>query len=189
MARYYRRRYRTIVRAPKKKWASNFRDVDMEVPNQDESAHDVYVYKDLAENSTEANSPTPVIVKVGNFKIQADFSVAVNTPTTYVVGHAPTGILYVMYWPQGISASGTIQARTLIQNHPEWIMGWRAIDFDTISVNAGESVGVSKLSLTSRLKRNLNSGDKIVCIAMIQNLPAATTFSARGMCQFWTCAN
>ena len=29
MARYYRRRYRTIVRAPKKKWASNIAALTM----------------------------------------------------------------------------------------------------------------------------------------------------------------
>lgn len=162
MARYRRYR-RIIVRAPKKKWASNFRDVNMEVNNTTSAATDVVVYKDLAENKTETTSPTPVIIKAGNFKVQADFYVTVLDPSTTIAGHAPTGILYVMYWPEGIGVTTPASAQTLIQNHPEWIIGWRTIDFDSLNVSGGQSLGVTRVSLTSRLKRNLNSGDKIVC--------------------------
>lgn len=187
MARYRRYR-RTIIRAPKKKWASNFKDVNMETANTSGVAADVFVYKDLAENKSEATSPTPVIIKTGNFKVQGDYYVT-NNSTEYTQGHSPTGMLYIVYMPEGIMPNSPASAQNILQNHPEWIMGWRTIDFDTISIAGGESVAVTKVSLTSRLKRNLNSGDKVICLVLIQNLPATTTFSARGMCQFWTCAN
>ena len=187
MARY-RRRYRTIIKAPRKKWASNFKDVNMETTNPSGVEADVVVFKEMAENKSETTSPTPVIIKTGNFKVQGDYYVK-NNSTEYIQGHSPTGMLYIMYLPEGIAISSPPNTQTLIQNHPEWIMGWKTIDFDTISIGGGDSAAVTKISLTSRLKRNLNSGDKVICVVLIQNLPPNTTFCARGMCQFWTCAN
>ena len=67
MARYYRRRYtRTIVRAPKKKWCSNILDINLRtdgagVTNPVATLSSSFV--NLAENKTEANSPTPFLFK------------------------------------------------------------------------------------------------------------------------------
>ena len=188
MARYYRRRYtRTVVRAPKKKWASNFRDVNMEVQNQTQLAADVYVTRDLAENKSETTSPTPVIIKTGNFKLQGDYYI-LNSGAP-VDQYTVTGMLYIIYLPEGVSPVNPAGAQQLVTNHPEWILGWRVIDFSVTTLEQYQAQDVTKVSLTSRLKRNLNSGDKIVCLVLIQNMPSGCKFVSKGMCQFWTCAN
>lgn len=187
MARYYRRRTRTIVRAPRKKWASNFMDVNMEVTNSGSLAADVQVNKVLAVNKSESTSPTPVIIKTGNFKLQGDYYIA-NTGAA-VDQYTVTGMLYVIYLPEGIEFTTPASAQQIVTNHPEWILGWRVIDFSVTTLEQYQAQDVTKVSLTSRLKRNLNSGDKIYCLVMIQNMPSGCKFISKGMCQFWTCAN
>lgn len=164
--RFYRRSVRTY---PKKKWASNIVQDTVSTSN----------FKTVVQNSSQTSTPTPVIVKCGNFKIQGD--VLITTEESTPPRPIPL-IFYVLYVPEGVSPSDT-----LVGNHPEWIMGWTAIDGSAISSSAaGFSTG-NKFSLTTRLKRNLNSGDRIVVI--LQSRDSSATAQAAYTCQYWTCAN
>lgn len=163
--RYYRRSYRPAL---KKKWASNIIQDTVTTSN----------YKTLVQNSSQTSQPTPVIVKCGNFKVQGDVYVQVtgSTPSRPI----PL-IFYILFVPEGVTPSDS-----LVGNHPEWIMGWTAIDSGIIFSASAENSG-NKFSITTRLKRNLNSGDRIV--ALLQSRDASATAQAAYTCQYWTCAN
>lgn len=178
MARYYRRRYRTIVRAPKKKWASN---IQQEIIQTTGTATKQYGVKTLVQNSSELSSPTPVILKTGNIKIQGDYRVLASTTQ----GHTDVS-LYVMFVPQGFGITEAAAAEAIVSNHPEWIMAWKYLGVNQVSSTKVENC--DSFSFSSRLKRNLNSGDTIqlICIARGYDM---TGVSVNYAAQYWTCAN
>ena len=178
MARYYRRRYRTIVRAPKKKWASNIAALTMSTTG---SATNQYATQTLVNNATELASPTPVIVKTGNIRVQGDYRF-----TTTSAGGVAGVSLYVVFGPQGVSISSDLEAFNIINNHPEWIMAWKYLGANKSSGTSAENSDA--FTFSSRLKRNLNSGDSIqlICRAQGSNMSSVTI---SGMAQYWTCAN
>ena len=164
--RYYRRYVRV---APKKKWASNILVGSVTTSN----------YATIVENSTQTSTPTPVIVKCGNFKVQGDvmFSTGGSTPTRPVCMN-----LFLIFCPEGVSPSDG-----LIGAHPEWIIGWKTVDVGVIRSTSESGNPTSSFSMSSRLKRNLNSGDRIV--AILQSSDGSMTGQCVFTCQYWTCAN
>lgn len=182
--RYYRRSVRVVP--AKKKWASNIVTQRL-VHNTDNPA---YNYITLVSNSTESSTPTPIIIKTGNFKVQVDAVASIETTQRRLAG----AIAMIIYLPQGYAlstASPNSAFRDLMVQHPEWIMAWKQLDFSSASGAAtSESVSVS---FSSRLKRNLNSGDKIVFGVAYQGdgyLPGTVnTFMYQVAAQYWTCSN
>lgn len=178
--RWYRRSVRVV--AAKKKWASHLSHDTMsfDVDALTGIGHGSY---ELAFNKTNGDAPTPTIVKTGNFKVQGDCYVNSNAGTTAIQpGFAVT--VYVMYVPEGIISLTNYES--LIENHPEWILAWKVLD---VGVGSNVSNGNS-FSMSSRLKRNLNSGDEVMLIALATGptnyTPKVTiTFTA----QYYTCAN
>lgn len=177
MARYYRRRYRTIVRAPKKKWASNIQNIAMTTVG---STLLQFGTQDLVINTTETSTPTPVIIKTGNIKVQGDYYFRLNSSSSVQLA------LYVVFVPQGVPVTSATLANDLITNHPEWIMAWKYVGNDYGTTTA--EVNSDRFSFSSRLKRNLNSGDTIKLIAIATG-GDLNDVKVRGMVQYWTCAN
>lgn len=190
MGRYYRRRYtRTIVRAPKKKWCSNILDINLVTAGAGVTSPVATIsssYVPLAQNKTEANSPTPVVIKTGNFRLQADMQFIVSTSGG--ISTTPVATLYIVYAPQGWLLDTSQSASALIANHPEWIMAWKVLETNYVLTESRGSDSV-RFTLTSRLKRNLNSGDTVAAVILYDNLATGVTGQIRGKCQFWTCAN
>lgn len=125
---------------PKKRWASNITAVNTTVTvpaGQSGGYTNVTICTNAAQNAT----PTPVLVKFGRVKVSGDVRFKDNSFSLY-----SSCILYCMFVPQG-----AILNSDLIENHPEYLLGWT-----TISMDSG-----STFTLTSSLKRNLNSGDSI----------------------------
>lgn len=182
MARYRRYR-RTIIRAPKKKWGSNLINVDMTISNTESVPGNGFYVVTLAGNKTEANAPTPVVIKTGNFKLQGDLYMT-NSSLSAVT---PSIKCYIVFVPQGMVPTSYEAANALIQNHPEWIISWRVLESSRAVANA--AMDSSKFSMSSRLKRNLNSGDSVYCILTVEGIPASSNLILHAMCQFWTCAN
>lgn len=184
MARYYRRRYRTIVRAPKKKWGSNYVNISQVINYGTDGSFSAY--QALCRNSTETTAPTPVIVKTGNFKVQFDLILNVGG------SGAIEARAYIFFVPQGFYDDGfpdQISIVRLVSQHPEWIMAWRQLDFG--NANVAGSVDTSVVRMSSRLKRNLNSGDQIyfAVVGSGNFTNIETKGSIAGAAQFWTCAN
>lgn len=181
--RYYRRR--TVVVKPKKKWATNMVEIG---PTYKTENNRLIFYQKLCENSAQTGNPTPVILKTGNFKLQVDgtFSPTTGAPVSFVT--------YVVYVPEGVlpapNAANFMPAIIdLISKHPEWVLAWRYSSNDFINTSGPGNVDSVKVS--SRLKRNLNSGDSIYFFGIATTSGANTFNSAdcRGVCQYWTCAN
>lgn len=177
MARYRRYR-RTIVRAPKRKWGSNIASFNSVTTGNPASQ---FASFKLVGNSAQSSNPTPVILKVGNFKIQGDVFVTPGAASSKTAVS-----IYIIYIPEGITLSSADNARGLVIAHPEWVMAWKFINSNVSTGTANEN-GES-FTFSSRLKRNLNSGDSIhlLCLAESDNLNSAVF---TGMAQFWTCAN
>lgn len=179
MPRRYRR-YTRIVTKPKRKWASNINDFSMNLTFGSSTTPAAAASVNLVVNAAQSATPTPVVLKTGNFKIQGDayFSATSNQllQTT----------MYVVYVPQAVPITSLAECKTLIDSHPEWIMAWKVVDLN------GASNQVNAFSVSSRLKRNLNSGDRIVLICIGDSAGGGTgnaSLIVHGKVQHWVCAN
>lgn len=168
MPRYYkyRRYYKRVY--PKKRWASNITTKNTLV-TLGNSVTAADAHETICSNSVQGSTPTPTILKFGRLKVKGDIRTDLNANANYV-----SGIMYVVYVPQGMPVDNL-----LIQQHPEYILGWTQISLDS-----GNS-----FSFSSTLKRNLNSGDSISIVFLVNsvNSVAATrNFNFYYTCQFWT---
>lgn len=170
--RYYRRR--TVTVRPKKKWATNF--LQGTLTNSSASTSTAV----LVQNSSQTTAPTPVIVKAGNFKFQGDLSINYSSAQTTT----PRIAIFIFFLPQGLDLSADT-ANGIVQSHPEWILAWKQLDSSVASANTNASM--SAFSFSSRLKRNLNSGDRI-CVGFTQNT-TGSIITIQYSAQYWTCAN
>lgn len=132
------------------------------------AAGDFASYQLIAKNSTDTTVPVPNIIKVKNFRVSIDTTAPGTFPNIRYFN------VYLMYIPEGI----TINTDTP-KNHPEWILGWRGIN-DT---NTSDQ---HTLVITSRLARNLNSGDGIYLVfggyaeqAITANFACTTSYVSR----------
>lgn len=199
MARYYRKRYTRVVK-PKRKWATNMRKIFFDSGTI--SVPHVGIAVLLCANSAEvvtgeAQVPTPTVIKTGNYKVQCDAHI--GTSSSAVI----RTMMYIVYIPEGVfvpSTASTVSSRVqtdfvslnlIIQRHPEWILAWRQFGADVIAASAN----LDKVSFSSRLKRNLNSGDKIYAVFLANDDTEGTGTNVisravvNGTCQFWTCNN
>lgn len=174
--RYYygRRSYRGS--RPRRKWAPTMvqgtltYDIDAQTTAFNGSL--------LCQNSANVGSSVPVstIVKVKNFKVVIDLTTVTGGAT------ARNFFLALMYVPQGF----TLTVNTAIQ-HPEWILVWRTIDATSGTSNG---TALQNIQMSSRLARNLNSGDSIVLFSSAYN--PSTGQIGVGLsfyCSFVTCNN
>ena len=181
MARYYRRRYTRVVK-PKKRWASNI--YDLAAGESDNATKDIYIAQVLVQNAFQDNTPTPTIIKVGNFKVQMDVSYTTNSAAWVDVKAV------IMFVPEGTDVSSYFKITSLIEKHPEWVMAWKYSSIDY--TGEATTTGVQTMQFSSRLKRNLNSGDKIYIFTLLTtnvNEQHITKVRTGGLCQYWTCAN
>lgn len=172
MPRYYRRRYTRVVR-PKKKWASCITRWN------GESVTGPYVTT-LASNSVQSGTPTPSILKVGNFKITVDLVAKFSQTQTMNL----MAIVYILFVPEGIQDS---EVYNLPTQHPEYIMATKVAGG---SFQSGTVLSLDTVNMSTRLKRNLNSGDKIVMymeFAVGTDLPS--TVGLTGNVRYWCCSN
>lgn len=171
MPRYYRRRYTRVIK-PKKKWASciaTWNRTDVVNP---------YVTT-LATNSVQSGTPTPSILKVGNFKITADL--IANFGETGSANIIAT--IYILFVPEGIIDS---QIKNIPTQHPEYIM---ATKVSGSSFQTGSSFALDTVNVSTRLKRNLNSGDRVVMFIDFASTMYPTSVTISGNVRYWACSN
>lgn len=175
--KYYSKRTRVI--RPKKKWASN-----ISLINESGTGNGTVI--DLCANSAPTSSPTPVILKTGNFKVRIDSQVTFGNSVEWW----PSMSFYVMYLPEGMTVGSTPSASNIlayVQRHPEWILCSGIAGSNTLTATKFD---LETVTFSSRLKRNLNSGDKIVL--MCCSTDSTVQYSGivlRGVVKYWTCAN
>lgn len=103
------------------------------------------------------------VLKTGRWKFRG---VIVN-PTAAV-----SYIFYLVYVPEGYYSAGvtdysyvltnTTEGNDIFFRHPEWVLAWTRRDYTSTDQS-------NEISLTSRLKRNLNSGDQVQIRALLFN--------------------
>lgn len=186
MARY-KRYYRRVVRAAKKKWASNTMEIRVAsgtvAGEQFGSIGQIICQNaDRIGASAASAKSSAQILKTTRFRFRGVISANVN---------AYCSLLYfITYVPEGASAlfvsSGNL---TDLGNygfyaHPEWVMAWGRKDFSN-------STQGNEISLTTKLKRNLNSGDSIYFIACWINNTSSqvTVYPVSGTVSYMCCAN
>ena len=181
MPRYYRRRYTRVVR-PKKKWASNI--TPMYHTFAPLTSPQFYDSLPLVTNSTQITTPTPTVIKTGNFKVQMDFTYILNGGASVEIS------AFIMYIPEGTEPTSYSSAKALVEKHPEWVMGWKYASLDYAAPNVQS--GTETMNFSTRLKRNLNSGDSVSLVLLATTSTGGvniTAFQYGGMAQYWTCAN
>ena len=165
---------RTIVVRPKKRWASIMKSTSYGTNLTSGQSNQVNSH-DLVVNSTDSATPTPIVVKTGNFKLYGTTNTSIASTDIYKLYNVTA---YVMYCPQGYTYTTLLD----ITNHPEYIMGRSTFRFVP-----GENCSCS---LSSRLKRNLNSGDKVCLVLHTAKDSALTgTLNIYLNWQYYTCAN
>lgn len=138
MPKRYTRGYARRYYGRRRKWTPVFLTEEAVVPKQA-----VYGFANLAVNQSNQGTTAPVAtnIKVKNFKVSVDVQGAGDTMGSPCITFA------ICFVPQGY----TVNADLMIQ-HPEWVMAWKTIDLQTTST----------VMVSSRMARNLNSGDSVV---------------------------
>lgn len=181
MARYSRR-IRVVRKYPKKKW-SPFEDSWVDIRGISQRVYEareniIVCWGQIVDNSTQSSTPTPGVLKVGNFRVTADAAYAVNPNTTV------TAACYMVYVPERWLEPDYNQQQTALKlgeiptTHPEWILARGILQSETSSGGTGTMLLNSpSKSFSSRLKRNLQTGDSIYYLWVIQ---AASTNGTTG---------
>lgn len=159
---YYSRRYKV---APKKKWASNF------LRFQSTVTVPAPVAVNLAINPTQENA-VPRTIKAKNFKVSLWFEGA----NQEAVSNINLIEAYVVYKPQGY-----IISTETIAEHPEWVLVHKMIGRPDYQAEV-----TKPYVLSSRLARNLQSGDSIQLVINALGTPR-TEVIVRGNLFYWTC--
>ncbi len=166
MQRYrYKKSYKKLY--PRKRWASNI-FTENNIVTLLASQNTAFASTTICTNSPQTATPTPVIVKFGRCKVKGDVRTNLDNENNFV-----SGTMYLIYVPEGMPIAD------LVKQHPEYIIGWT-----TISLDSGNT-----FTFSSSLKRNLNSGDRIM---MLFNVSATNTtqftraFNFYYTVQYWT---
>ena len=133
---FYTARRRTV------KWSPHLIEERLAITANSESFGS---YQLLAKNSSDSSTPTPSVIKVKNFRVSVDTLLGSSSFSSSL----QTFNVYVIFIPEGV----TITQDTPKQ-HPEWLLGWK-------SVNEITHQQRDTTVITSRLARNLNSGDSV----------------------------
>ena len=159
----YRKNYKKNY-GQKKKWASMMKDIPLSNVVIDPHATGGS-YITMVQNSAETAVPTPTILKVKHAKLSLDF--------VFDATVLNNGFCCFLYVPQGVVINSGLPVL-----HPEWIMAWRNIPNDVSATH-------HQVMLSSKLSRNLNSGDSIVMLFSFYNnasSPTTASVSARYSC-------
>lgn len=176
-----RRYYRSRRVYPKPKWAICTNQMSFSVTAATATSFTVSsstIISNPSRNDASGGSVNTAsqILKAGRVKFKG---VILTGMSAY-----QSALFSIMYIPEGINPSSVTTplsslGSSIFYTHPEWIMGWTRIDY----TNAAQK---NEVSITSRLKRNLNPGDKIMLI--VYNFNNASSGSAQTIDITGTCS-
>lgn len=159
------RYYRTKRVYPKQKWLPVNNEIVIG-PFASLNANSYAVmYKILTQNEVRTttdgggNISGASIVKTGRFKFKGTVFQVAGADVTHLIGLAYIPEGYTI--PQTSSSNDNI-GECFFYRHPEWILAWTRMDYN----NAAQR---NEFSLSSKLKRNLNTGDQIIAFRICIN--------------------
>lgn len=168
------RRYTRAVYRPKKRWASHLFHFGATTQSD-------YLNVKLAENSESTQVPTATIIKTGNFKV--NIGLTLNRSQSLRAGYNVT--VAIMYIPEGVQVNSGSAIEEMMMKHPEWVLACKYKTFQPIDE---EETMTTNLEVSSRLKRNLNSGDT-VNILVRTSANFVSSIGLAGIVRFWSKAN
>lgn len=180
-----RRRYRRYSRRRTGKYSPNITRLGPNSYNIQPQTRDFQIVT-LVENEGYNASRGNNILRVKNVELNVQFETA-NVAAAYNI-ESCCG--YILFIPEGYS----INIDTPIQ-HPEWIMAYKFFgspDPELGSITEPQVVSPQRVQrITSRLSRNLNTGDRIVFLAEATNVNENNAYGVQfqGLCRWWTKAN
>lgn len=164
----------------KTSWESNLININ---GSQSATANNNYViYENLATNP--ALTPTGITQKftVKNVKLQVRATATDITSATNFDNFS----VYILYVPEGYASAVPGDYANIPFNHPEWIMAYRYIGKPLPDT----STSFLPINISTRLARNLGSGDRIVFLLLGTNNDAFShTINYKGLASFVTKAN
>ena len=152
---------------PRERWASNI-FTENNIVTVLASQKTAWASTTICSNSVQTAVPTPVIVKFGRCKVKGDVRTDLDNGNNFV-----SGIMYLIYVPEGMPVADVVKL------HPEYIIGWTQISLDSGNT----------FSFSSSLKRNLNSGDRIMMFFDVNATNTAQyvrAFNFYYTIQYWT---
>lgn len=162
MARYYR--YRKYSRRFRRKgiWSSRINQIQ---EFQGTAGHTDYILQgNLVENPAQTSSTISQKYTVKNINFQ--FELTQGNPGQ-LNSSAQEFTVYIMFVPQGYIPTGLPSAYVdLPYNHPEWILCHKFIG--QLYTPAATTVP-QKFRMSSRLARKLDTGDRIIYLALGKN--------------------
>lgn len=132
----------------------------------------------VAANGNAVSIPTPNIVTVGNFRVKGDITLPSST-----IGVNSYCFIFIAYVPEGVNVDNNTAIGQWFEKHPEYVMAWKPVPLPAGSEGSGAQSAV--FSLSSNLKRRLNSGDT-VRLMMYSNTGA---IKFNGAVEFYAKAN
>ena len=133
----------------------------------------------LCENSSAMTTPVPSIITAGNFKCQGHF----NLPSSYEGSYDSYCFLIIFFLPEGISITSNPDIEQWCKRHPEFVLVWHALN-PSPQIGSETIIPSSAFQCSSRLKRKLNSGDRI-CMGCYSN----GAMHINGMVEWFTKSN
>lgn len=119
----------------------------------------------LIENLASGNTYVPPVLRISHLSCNISFEALPVAAIPNIVNmrfylvYLPEGYNPYFTWPAVANSPTTYNVLGTLTDHPEWILAERTLSPLT---NGGTTV-----TLSSRLKRNLNSGDKISLITVV----------------------
>lgn len=168
-----RRYYRVKKTYPKQKWLPVNNEIRVNGYSLNPSSY-VLRYEIITQNETRTNTSgggnvsAASIIKTGRFKYKGLIASSSGN-ISYIVG--------ISYIPEGyvLNSNTSVSLGSLgecfFYKHPEWVFAWTRLDYNTTSQS-------NEIRLSSRLKRNLNSGDQVVFFVIaINNMTGSSSVS------------
>lgn len=166
-----RRYYRSRRILPRVKWSINSTNILGTAPSCAATKVsavqlDIVASQSRTRSTGDPNNVSAAILKAGRIRFKGVISSSMSA--------GQSALVFIAYLPELITGSfsdlnyasiGT----TVFYSHPEWVMAWTRVDY----TNAAQK---NEVSLYTRLKRNLNPGDRIALIVTNIN-PTANAVS------------
>lgn len=169
-----------IVRKPKVKWSPHMETVNYEITLSAGSNFAFYPHV-VAANATDSHLPSVPVVQATRINFQGHMSTTGTANTDWFA--------YIMYVPEGMDAGlATVDNWiAFINQHPEYIMTRKIVDPGDTANNTATNI-----SIQTRMRRNLNSGDQIVLLLIAHSLTApssARNIQIYGQLSYYTKVN
>lgn len=158
MPRRYTKRT-VIIRKPKVKWSPHMEAYNDEllITGKLESVPIV-----IAANNTDSHIPTVPVIQVTRINVQAQLGSGNMAGLDWYA--------YLVFVPENTTLSTTNEWLSFIFAHPEYLMARKIVE----SSNAVTNTSIT-LNMSTRLRRNLNSGDQIQLLLVARSITDNTT--------------